>query len=181
MLYSLFWKIPALILFLLLLGKSPEGKAALREGAVFRPARDFSVLALCLPILLLSGFFVSLLAAFSGFPPFSVPLPGGALAWAVAVLASVSSGYLEEAYFRVYLPAQCAHFGRFTGFWFPILLFGLCHIYEGFWGFINAFLAGFFLSLAYRKTLSFHGIALAHGLYNIFVFLTAMYGQNPGA
>jgi membrane protease YdiL (CAAX protease family) len=171
MLYSLFWKIPALILFLLLLGKSPEGKAALREGAVFRPARDFPALALCFPSLLLSGYLVSFLAAFSGFPPFSISLPGSVLAWAVVVLASFSTGYLEEAYFRIFLPAQCAHFGCFAGFWFPILLFSLCHAYEGLWGFINALLAGFFLSLAYRKTLSLHGIALAHGLYNLSVYL----------
>jgi membrane protease YdiL (CAAX protease family) len=173
MLYSLFWKIPALVLFLLLLGKSPEGKTALFQGAVFRPARDFRALALCFPALLLPGYFISFLAAFSGFPPFPVPLPGSALAWAVVVIASLSTGYLEEAYFRVYLPAQCAHFGLFAGFWFPILLFSLCHIYEGLWGFINAFLAGFFLSLVYRKTLSLHGIALAHGFYNISVFLMA--------
>ncbi|MDR2702014.1 MAG: CPBP family intramembrane metalloprotease [Spirochaetaceae bacterium] len=173
MLYSLFWKIPALILFLLLFGKSPEGKAALLEGAVFRPARDFPALALCFPVLLLSGYLVSFLAAFSGFPPFPVPFPAGALAWAVVVLASLSTGYLEEAYFRIFLPAQCAFLGRFAGFWFPILLFGLCHAYEGLWGFINAFLAGFFLSLAYRKTLSLHGIALAHGFYNISVYLMA--------
>jgi len=173
MLYFLFWKIPALILFLLLLGKSPEGIAALREGAVFRPARDFPALALCLPILLLSGFFISYLAAFSGFELFPVPLPGSALAWAVVILASLSTGYLEEAYFRVYLPAQCLQFGRVVGFWFPVLFFSFFHVYEGLWGFINAFLAGFFLSLAYRKTFSFHGIALAHGLYNISVYLVA--------
>jgi len=176
MLYLLFWKIPALILFLLLLGKSPEGNAALRQGVIFRPARDFSALALCLPILLLSGFFISFLADFSGFEPFPVPLPGSALAWIVVILASLSTGYLEEAYFRVYLPAQCQQFGRIVGFWFPILFFSVFHVYEGLWGFINAFLAGFFLSLAYRRTLSFHGIALAHGLYNISVYLLAAMG-----
>jgi len=174
MLYSLFRMIPALILFLLLLGNSPEGKAALYRSAVFSPARDFTAAAWSLPILLVSGFLVSFLAAVSGSPPFPVPLPqGGAFAWAAVVLASLGTGYLEEAYFRVYLPPQCAHFGRFAGFWFPIVLFSLCHVYEGVWGFINALLAGFSLSLVYRKTASLHGIALAHGLYNTAVFLLA--------
>jgi len=173
MLYLFSWKITALILFLLLLGKSPEGKTALCEGAVFRPAREFLALGLCFPALFLTGYLVSLLAAFTGFAPFPVPLPGGALAWAAVILASLCTGYLEEACFRVYLPAQCRKFGRDIGFWFPILLFSLFHVYEGLWGFINAFLAGFILSLAYRKTLSLHGIALAHGLYDITVYLMA--------
>jgi membrane protease YdiL (CAAX protease family) len=173
MLYSLFWKIPALILFLLIFGKSPEGKAALFKSAPFRPRRDIPALAVCFPILLLSGFIVSSIAAFSGFPPFSVAIPAGILAWVGIVLLSLCVGYLEEAYFRVYLPAQCAFFGPFTGFWFPILLFSLCHVYEGIWGFVNAFLAGFFLTLVFRKTGSLHGLALAHALYNIAAFVIA--------
>jgi membrane protease YdiL (CAAX protease family) len=51
------------------------------------------------------------------------------------------------------------------------LIFGLCHAYEGPWGFANALLAGAFLSLIYIKTASFHGVALSHGLYNILVYL----------
>jgi len=170
-LYSLSWRIPALVLALLLLEKSREEGTALYSGPAFRPKRDLPVLGFAFPALCLLGFLVSFAAVRTGFPPPPVITPSGGPAWAGVILACLSVGYLEEAYFRVYLPVQCAGFGRFTGFWFPVLLFSLCHVYEGPWGFANAFLAALFLSAVYRKTLSFHGIALAHGLYNVFAYV----------
>jgi len=178
-LHSLSWRLPALILVLLLLEKSREEGTTLYSGPAFRPKRDFPVLGLALPALCLLGFLASFAAAHTGFPPPPVLLPSGVLAWAGVVLACLTTGYLEEAYFRVYLPVQCQGFGRFTGFWFPILLFSLCHVYEGPWGFANAFLAAVFLSVIYRKRLSFHGIALAHGLYNVFAYVMMSIKANP--
>jgi membrane protease YdiL (CAAX protease family) len=49
-------------------------------------------------------------------------------------------------------------------------LFSLCHIYEGPWGVINAVLAGLLLSLIYVHYGALHGLAWAHGLYNIFIY-----------
>jgi len=174
-LYSLSWRLPALILVLLLLEKSREEGAALYPGPAFRPKRDLPVLVFVFPALCLLGFLVSFAAVRTGFPPPLLIPPSGVLAWTGVVLACLTTGYLEEAYFRVYLPVQCAGFGLFTGFWFPILLFSLCHVYEGPWGFANAFLAAMFLSVVYRKRLSFHGIALAHGLYNIFAYVATLW------
>ncbi|MDR2661675.1 MAG: CPBP family intramembrane metalloprotease [Treponema sp.] len=88
---------------------------------------------------------------------------------------------MEESYFRVYLPRRllpvCS--GLVTAFAVPVLIFGLCHAYEGPWGFANALLAGAFLSFVYIKTASFHGIALAHGLYNILVYIYAAAANPP--
>ncbi|MDR1306005.1 MAG: CPBP family intramembrane metalloprotease [Treponema sp.] len=102
-----------------------------------------------------------------------MPVPDNPLAWAAAVCGSLTTGYLEESYFRVYLPRRLlsAARGPVTAFAVPALIFGLCHAYEGPWGFANALLAGAFLSLIYIKTASFHGVALSHGLYNILVYL----------
>jgi len=178
-LYSLSWRLPALVLVLLLLEKSREEGTLLYSGPAFRPKRDLPVLGLALPALCLLGFLASFAAVRTGFPPPPVLTPSGYFAWAGVLLACLTTGYLEEAYFRVYLPVQCAAFGRFTGFWFPVLLFSLCHVYEGPWGFANAFLAALFLSFIYRKTLSFHGIALAHGLYNAFAYVMLSIKTTP--
>jgi len=170
-LYSLSWRLPALVLVLLLLDHSREEGTPLYSGPAFRPKRDLPVLGFAFPVLCLLGFLASFAATRTGFPPPPLVSPSGSLAWAGVILACLTTGYLEEAYFRVYLPVQCAAFGRFTGFWFPVLLFSLCHVYEGPWGFANAFLAALFLSAVYGKKLSFHGIALAHGLYNVFAYV----------
>lgn len=53
-------------------------------------------------------------------------------------------------------------------------LFSLCHIYEGPWGVINAALAGLLLSLIYVHYGAIHGLAWAHGLYNIFIYATGV-------
>jgi membrane protease YdiL (CAAX protease family) len=49
-------------------------------------------------------------------------------------------------------------------------LFSFCHTYEGPWGMINAVLAGLLLSLIYVHYGALHGLAWAHGLYNIFIY-----------
>jgi membrane protease YdiL (CAAX protease family) len=139
---------------------------------------DILAAALCLPALALTGFLVSLGAAFSGFPAPEIPLPEDFFSWTATVLACLSAAYLEEGYFRVYLPEKLAASG-FSGiqcFCIPVLVFALCHVYEGPWGFANALLAGVLLSLVYQRTSSFHGIAAAHGLYNILAYLSAARG-----
>jgi membrane protease YdiL (CAAX protease family) len=159
------WNIPAIILVLLLLEQKPP----------FRPRRDAAVLGLCLPALALLGFLVSLAAGFSGFSVPPPPSPAGPAGWAGAVLLSLSSGYLEEGYFRVYLPARlrAVPAGDRISFLAPVLAFGLCHLYEGPWGFVNALFAALLLAGTYNKTGSLHGIALAHGFYNVLVYVLA--------
>jgi membrane protease YdiL (CAAX protease family) len=134
---------------------------------------DPAALGMCLPGLCITGALTSLGAAITGTPGRPIPVPDNPLSWTAAILGSLSTGYLEESYFRVYLPRRLlsAEFGLVKSFALPVLVFGLCHAYEGPWGFANALVAGSFLSLVYIKTASFHGIALAHGIYNILVYL----------
>jgi membrane protease YdiL (CAAX protease family) len=86
----------------------------------------------------------------------------------------LSSGYLEESYFRLYLLTRLeeADLSPRKGVFFSTLLFSLCHIYEGFPGVLTAALAGAFLSLLFLKYRSVHGLAWAHGAYNAAVYLS---------
>jgi membrane protease YdiL (CAAX protease family) len=52
-----------------------------------------------------------------------------------------------------------------------VALFSICHLYEGPWGFLNAVLSGTFLCLIFLKFRAFHGNAIAHGMYNIAVYI----------
>ncbi|MDR0599828.1 MAG: CPBP family intramembrane metalloprotease [Treponema sp.] len=174
--YSLFWRIPALILIALLLERDRFNP--------FRPGKgDLPVLALCLPVLCLTGFLTALAAQVTGlFPGKEIPAPRGSFPWTSVILTSLCAGYLEEGYFRLYLPRRFlnAGLGTLKSFAVPVLVFGLLHAWEGPWGFANALLAGLFLSLVYNKTASFHGIALAHGLYNTLVYLAASRSLGKG-
>jgi len=168
--YSLLWRIPALVLILLLMDKKPS----------ISPKKDVLTLSAALPALVLTGFAVSFCATRTGYvPPEELVPPGGTKGWIDAILLSFSVGFLEEAYFRVYLPERLLEQIRertrrsvINAFVVSGLIFALCHAYEGPWGIANAVLAAMVLSLAYIKSSSFFGIALAHGIYNIFVFIS---------
>jgi membrane protease YdiL (CAAX protease family) len=127
-----------------------------------------------------------------------VEAPGEPAAWILMILSCFSTGYLEETYFRRYLldrflqpkPGTLAaktlspetrglaavagtlyaKTGPIPGILVSTALFSLCHIYEGPWGVINAALAGSLLSLIYVHYGALHGLAWAHGLYNIFIY-----------
>jgi membrane protease YdiL (CAAX protease family) len=88
------------------------------------------------------------------------------------LFSCLSTGYLEEGFFRFYLLSKLGETGIKNGtlVFVSTLLFSVCHIYEGPWGMLNAVLAGTFLSLMFLHFRSLHGIALAHGLYNAFVY-----------
>jgi membrane protease YdiL (CAAX protease family) len=107
------------------------------------------------------------------------------------IFFSLGIGCLEEGYFRYYLPQRIRQIREEQGlipaypdavpFLVSALIFAFCHAYEGPWGFTNALLAALALSVIYAKSLSFPGIALAHGLYNIFVYLSvSLNGSNSG-
>jgi membrane protease YdiL (CAAX protease family) len=154
----------------------------LRGGKARLPGRprsgDILSLALALPGLLGLGLLISLVSsAFSAGPSaLTVEAPKGLPAVAVMLFSCLSAGYLEEFYFRYYLSLRFRQAGLSEAFviGLSVLLFSLCHIYEGLWGALNAFLAGILLSLVYKKYRALHGIAWAHGLYNIFIYLNGV-------
>jgi membrane protease YdiL (CAAX protease family) len=99
------------------------------------------------------------------------------------VLACISTGYLEESYFRFYLFTrfQEGGLGLIKSMGVSSILFALCHIYEGPMGVLNAFLAGVVLYLLMSRRRTIHGLAWAHGLYNVFVYVMTLVsgGQFP--
>jgi membrane protease YdiL (CAAX protease family) len=132
--------------------------------------QDILSFIMALPGLMLIGFCVSVLSSLSGTGISTlVEAPQGLGPWLVAVVSCMSTGYLEESYFRFYL-LQRLEYGRWRGVLGPSLLFSLSHLYEGPWGMLNAALAGLLLSLIFMKQHSLHGLAWAHGLYNVFVY-----------
>jgi membrane protease YdiL (CAAX protease family) len=137
---------------------------------------DLGTVLIALPGLLIIGFCVSLISPFFTAIP-AIPraaAPGSVPQWLAAGAACISTGYFEETYFRLYLLTRFRDLGLspVRGVCLSTLLFSFCHIYEGPWGTLNAGAAGIFLSLLFIKQGSLHGIAWAHGAYNMLVYLT---------
>jgi membrane protease YdiL (CAAX protease family) len=167
----LLYQIPALaLIWYLLIGTKP-----LREWGVTLPRRrDLLPGLLALPGLLLIGLTIALVI-----PLFDsvkngprIESPSLPAEWLMMILSCLVTGYLEESFFRFYLSARLEGAGldppKITVL--SVLFFSVCHLYEGPWGTLNAILAGILLSLVFLRYRSLHGIALAHGIYNIFVY-----------
>lgn len=92
---------------------------------------------------------------------------------ALILITSLSIGYFEELFFRVYLIGEFGESG--TGKIVIILLssalFAGGHLYQGLIGAAGTFLIGVFLALQYLKRRNWHEIALAHGIYNFVIIL----------
>ena len=177
---TLTYTIPSLALLWYLLSDK-QGFSALKEVPIDRHdiKRDLLPFAIGLPGLIIIGILISLLISlFSGLaPPSRVEAPVNLPGWIVMAFSCLGTGYLEESYFRYYLfrsgiPAVSGRFFPENVFKIVVstALFSLCHLYEGPWGVLNAILAGILLSLLFIRFRSLHGIAWAHGAYNIFVY-----------
>jgi membrane protease YdiL (CAAX protease family) len=139
---------------------------------------DFLSLAIALPGLLGLGLLISLVSSVfsAGTSALTVEAPKGLPAVIIMFFSCLSTGYMEEFYFRYYLSLRFRQAGLrdLSVMGLSVLLFSICHIYEGLWGALNAFLAGILLSLVYKKYRALHGIAWAHGLYNAFIYLAGL-------
>ncbi|MDR1389715.1 MAG: CPBP family intramembrane metalloprotease [Treponema sp.] len=159
---TFFFRLPAFALLVL-----AENRLCLRP---YR--RDILVCGAAFTGLVLIGIAASAAAAVAA----PVAAPHGAYRWTAALAGLFCAAYLEEGYFRVYLPGCLGAVGAKTA-WSACLasalIFALCHAYEGPWGVVNALVSGVFLSAVYMRGRSFHGIALAHGLYNTAVLVYA--------
>lgn len=165
------YNVPSIALIWYLLMKNGGLKwSALRpgKGDVFSAAWAF-------PGLALSGFTIALVSPhFTGIPqaPQIIP-PSGFLPWLLLSFSCISTGYLEEGFFRFYLLSKRQEMGMSDtkAAIISTLMFSLCHIYEGPWGFLNAAISGLLLAYIFLRYRSLHGIALAHGLYNILAYV----------
>ena len=136
-------------------------------------SNDTAIAFVTLIALCLTGFLVSLAAFLSGFSPSAeIPAPDGINQWTAIIFLSLGTGFLEEAFFRVYLPQRILEVKNNPKIAYLIsaFVFAVCHAGDGLWAVINALLAAGVLSVVYIKSSSFLGIALAHGFYNILVF-----------
>jgi membrane protease YdiL (CAAX protease family) len=171
----LVYNLPALALIWYLLLRREAKK---RERIPPLSCRDLWSLLAALPALLLTALSVSLAASIFNTVPGEAPLqspPPRISAWIITILSCLSTGYLEESFFRYYLYKRLSLFGLDASRFILVsaALFSVCHIYEGPWGTMNACFAGLLLALIFARFRALHGIALAHGLYNLLAYITA--------
>jgi len=93
--------------------------------------------------------------------------------WVILFIICFLSAYLEESYFRFYIltKRKKLNLSDTSALALSVILFSICHIYMGPWGFLNAVISGTFLGFMFLRFNSLHGIAIAHGLYNIAVYV----------
>jgi membrane protease YdiL (CAAX protease family) len=143
-------------------------------GALKPRLSDLGAALIAFPGLLAAGFCVSRIAPFFTMIPVipGAGAPGTPPQWLAAAAACIGTGYFEEGYFRLYLLSRFRDAGLTArkSVFLSVLLFSFCHVYEGFWGTLNAAAAGALLSLVFIRRRSFHGIAWAHGAYNILAY-----------
>ena len=186
---TLTYTIPSLaLLWYIILGRVSADKMPEKLKWILFPwlkklqKRDLLPFTIGLPGLIAIGLAISqLVSVIVNFentpPPLLVEAPGSVWGWIVMAFSCVGTGYLEESYFRYYLltrletrvPNPALRISLST------VLFSICHIYEGPWGILNAVLAGLLLSMLFIRYRSVHGIAWAHGAYNIFVYVMGIF------
>jgi len=168
----LMYTLPSLTLvwYLLLRVKSPG-----EMGITLPRKKDLAAAFLVFAALTLIGVTISLVSAqFGEAVVFRQYLsPKTVTGWAVLAVSCISSAYLEESFFRFYLLSKreemgLGPIGAVLG---STMLFSICHIYEGPWGFLNSALSGVVLASAFLRFRSLHGLAAAHALYNILAYV----------
>jgi len=144
--------------------------------------KDFIVASMAFSALTLIGVTISLVSAqFDGTDALRQSLgPQTVTAWAVLVVSCLVSAYLEESFFRFYLLSKKEEMGLgpHRAALVSTLLFSICHIYEGPWGFLNAAISGVVLAYIFLRFRSLHGVAVAHALYNILAYVLQ---SRPGS
>jgi membrane protease YdiL (CAAX protease family) len=166
---TLLFYIPALALIWYLISRSWKV-----EYWLVRPGKkDLFAFVITLPCLLVISYVISFTGSnIGGAEIQAVSRPSGGFDWAVLCFSCIFAAYLEESYFRFYLLARREelNLSPIRALALSVILFSICHIYEGPWGFLNAVIAGTFLGFMFLKFGSLHGIAIAHSLYNIAVY-----------
>jgi membrane protease YdiL (CAAX protease family) len=163
--------IPSLVLIWYLLLRVKK----LKDWDIIPGRKDLVSGMIAFPCLLAIGLVIAFASTFmSGTSEQSALLvPNTVFEWIVLCTYCITAAYLEESFFRFYLLSRRKEL-RMKASWalvFSVALFSICHIYEGPWGFLNAVLAGTVLAFLFLRYKSLHGIAIAHGLYNIAVYV----------
>jgi membrane protease YdiL (CAAX protease family) len=170
------YTIPALALIWYLLYKSKP----LAEWGIGPPGlKDLPPGLAAFPSLMLIGVMIAFIAPYFSeiSPPPGIAAPSTVPGWITLACSCLSAAYLEESFFRLYLLSKREELGLGVSqaALVSALLFSLCHLYEGPWGFLNAALSGAVLAFIFLRYRSLHGIAVAHGLYNMAVYALARF------
>ena len=173
--HTLTYTVPSLALLWFIISDKKGVSAIKKEKPQIN---DLFSLGIGLPALIIIGLGISLLLIFLNrtailTPPPKIEPPANIQGWIIMAFSCLGTGYLEESFFRFYLLnfLEKRLPNPIPRIIFSTILFSLCHIYEGPWGIANAALAGILLAIIYIHYKSLHGIALAHGGYNIFVYI----------
>jgi len=155
------------------------------ESRIIRPGRkDLASGLIALPCLLLIGFAVTFVSSYidKSQAQVSLHLPSTVAGWIILCVSCICAAYLEESYFRYYLLTKRDVFNlsASSALLLSTALFSICHIYEGPWGFLNAALSGILLGFIFLRYNSLHGIAVAHGFYNVLVYVINAVTDNGG-
>jgi len=165
------YNIPSLALVWYLLLKEKN----LKEWGITLPGKkDILPAAVSLPALVFIGLTISIVSHFLNEIPSGSHFlpPRNVISWCILIISCISTAYLEESFFRFYLLSKREEMGLgpHRAVLVSTLLFSVCHLYEGPWGFLNAALSGILLAFIFLRYRSLHGIALAHALYNVVVY-----------
>ena len=168
----------ALIWYLIIRGKlaypiptQVSGKSSSVNLGLKPEKKDVISTFIALPCLIFVGFAITFLASRTEEPASQIYLhsPNSVWGWIVLCLSIFLSAYLEESFFRYYFLTRKNEFNLSSVniIVFSTTLFSICHIYEGHWGFLNSVISAVILAIIFLRYQSLHGIAIAHGLYNI--------------
>lgn len=158
----------ALIWFVLLRVKS------VKDWNILPGKKDLFSCLIALPSLLIIGFFSAFLSSNAGETSAQVFLsfPSSGAEWALLCFFCIIAAYVEESFFRFYLLSRKSELklGTAPAVALSAALFSICHLYEGYWGVLNAALSGTVLAVIFLRFKSLHGISIAHAIYNIAVY-----------
>jgi len=145
------------------------------EYWIIRPGKkDLLAGLITLPCLLITGFATTFISSYIGgtSAQATLPSPSTVTEWVILGFSLFFAAYLEESFFRFYLLTrrQEMNLNAPSALALSIALFSICHIYEGPWGFLNAVFSSAILGFVFLRYNSLHGVAIAHGFYNIIVY-----------
>ena len=137
--------------------------------------KDIIACLITFPCLLITGFVIAFISSYIGGNTVQVSFqsPGNIIGWVILSISCLSSAYLEESFFRFYLLTrkEDLNLNAASALIVSVVLFSICHIYEGPWGFLNSVISAVILAFLFLRYRSLHGIAIAHGMYNIAVYV----------
>jgi len=163
--------IPSLALIWYLIYKARK----IELWAVKPGKKDIISFFITLPCLLITGLAVTFTGVYVGgySSQITIKSPSTAIGWVILFITCFAAAYLEESYFRYYLltKREELNLNARSALTLSVVMFSVCHIYEGPWGFMNALISGTILGFIFLRYTSLHGIAIAHALYNISIYV----------